>query len=320
MKHRTLVICCRWFDRLSATGSASALRRWLSIGVLFAQILFLPAWGVAESPLPEGAKALRDQSYVTNGQARQKLDLYLPAAPKGPVLVWIHGGGWCSQTKSQVEGLAMLGQGYTVASLEYRFSQDAPFPAQIEDCKAAIRWLRAHAKQYGYDPGRIGAWGASAGGHLTALLATTGTIREFDVGDNLDQSSAIQCGVDFFGPTDFPDWKAPSETPLIQRTGAESVIVKLLGGPIDEKIDVARRASPVTWASKLSAPLYILHGTKDPLVGLEQSQHLADKLKASGVEVTLDVIEGGAHGGPQFWADNRPQRLVEFFNRHLLPK
>jgi acetyl esterase/lipase len=151
------------------------------------------------------------------------------------------------------------------------------------------------------------------------LLATTGASREFDVGENLDQSSAIQCGVDFFGPADFPGWKAPSENAMVQRSGTDSVVVQLLGGPIDEKMDLARRASPVTWVTKDSAPLYIMHGTADPLVALEQSQRLADKFKAAGVEVTLDVVQGGGHGGKEFWTDVRPQRLVEFLNRHLLP-
>lgn len=104
---------------------------------------------------------------------------------------------------------------------------------------------------------------------------------------------------------------------MIQRTGSGSVLVQLLGGPVDEKQDLARRASPVTWVSKDSAPLYIMHGTDDPLVGLDQSERLADKLKAAGIEVTLDVVKGGGHGGKGFFADNRPQRVVEFLNRHL---
>jgi acetyl esterase/lipase len=214
----------------------------------------------------------------------------------------------------------MLALGYAVANIEYRFSQDAVFPAQIEDCKSAIRWLRAHAADYGYDPAHIGAWGASAGGHLVALLATTGTMREFDVGEHLDQSSAIQCGVDVFGPTDFPNWKAPSTNPMIQRSGPNSCLTQLLGGEMDRgKMDLARRASPITWVSKYTAPLFIMHGTKDPLVGLEQSQSFHDKLKASGVEVTLDIVEGAGHGGGEFFAGDRPKRLLNFLNGHLLP-
>src|SRR5215510_8583807 len=146
---------------------------------------------------PDGAKVIRDLSYVAGGVAggheRQKLDLYLPRAPKGSLVVWIHGGGWLSQTRADVDAAPFLTLGYAVASLDYRYSSDAVFPAQIEDCKATIRWLRAHAGAYGYDPHRIGAIGPSAGGHLTALLATTGGAHEFDVGAHLNQSSAIAC-------------------------------------------------------------------------------------------------------------------------------
>lgn len=273
----------------------------------------------AAPDLPAGARVLRDLSYVTNGHSRQKLDLYLPASPKGPLIVFIHGGGWFSGTKEQVEGVGLLALGYSIASLDYRFSSDAVFPAQIEDCKAAIRWLRAHAREYGYDPQRLGAWGASAGGHLTALLATTGHSREFNVGEHLDQSSAILCGIDLFGPADLPAYQPPSNNPMLQRSGSESIFVRLLGGPVEQMLELARKASPVTWVSKNSVPLLIMHGTADPLVPLEQSQRLADKLKAAGVAVTLDVVKDGGHGGPQFMAEDRPQRLMDFLNRYLKP-
>jgi acetyl esterase/lipase len=280
-----------------------------------------PVQLLAEEPkLPPGARALRDLPYVTNGHERQKLDLYLPATPKGPLLVVIHGGGWTQGSKDKPEGLPMLLQGYAVANINYRLSQHAIFPAQIEDCKSAIRWLRAHAAEYGYDPQRIGAWGGSAGGHLVALLAATSHVKDFDVGENLDQPSAIQCGVDVFGPADLVDWTPPSTLPMIQTTGPESVLVKLLGGTAKEKPDLAKRASPVTWVTKDCAPLYILHGTVDQLVGLDQSQKLEAKMKAAGVEVTLDVVEGAGHGGPKFGEGGRLLKLLDFLNGHLMPK
>lgn len=269
--------------------------------------------------LPADARQLLDLPYVANGHSSQKLDLYLPAKPGGPLLFWIHGGGWSGGSKSNPPGLAMLGKGYSVASVEYRFSQDAIFPAQIEDCKAAIRWLRAHAAEYGYDPKRIGVWGASAGGHLTALLAVTGQVRDFDVGENLDQSSAIQCALDWFGPADFPAYDPNLPEPMIKRENPDSVIAKLLGGRVSEKLELAKRASPVTWVTKDAAPMLIMQGTKDPLVPLDQSQRLADKLKAAGADVTLDVIEGAGHGGPQFTAPDKLTLIVDFFTRHLAP-
>lgn len=265
-----------------------------------------------------GTKTLRDLSYVKAGHARQKLDLYLPAQKQAPLLVYIHGGGWRGGSKAHVTGLdQIVAQGFAVASIGYRFSQDAIFPAQIEDCKSAIRWLRAHAADYGYDPARIAAFGESAGGHLTALLATTGSIRDFDKGEHLDQSSAIQCGIDWFGPTDFPGFRPPNGQPVPQDVGKDSVLGQLFGGPPLEKMELARRASPVTWVTKTTAPLYIMHGTLDSLVPLNQSTGLAGKMKEAGVAVTLDVIEGAGHGGPQFTAGDKPLKMFEFLNRHL---
>jgi acetyl esterase/lipase len=291
----------------------------LVLGLILLHPLALHAREADASP-SAGSKTLRDLSYVKEGHPRQKLDLYLPERNHEPLLVYIHGGGWREGSKAHVTGLEQIvAQGFAVASVEYRFSQDAVFPAQIEDCKSAIRWLRAHAADYGYDPARIAAFGESAGGHLTALLATTGTIRDFDKGENLEQSSAIQCGIDWFGPTDFPGFRPPNGQPNPRDTGKDSILGQLFGGPPLEKLDLARRASPVTWVTKSTAPLYIMHGTKDPLVPLDQSTELADKMKDAGVDVTLDVIEGAGHGGPQFTAGDKPLKMFEFLNRHLPP-
>ncbi|HYR59251.1 MAG TPA: alpha/beta hydrolase [Chthoniobacteraceae bacterium] len=284
--------------------------------VLLVAPCFAPAQQ-ARPELPADARKFMDVPYVAGGHPAQKLDLYLPAKPGGPLLVWIHGGGWRSGSKANPPGLAMVAQGYNVASLEYRFSQDAIFPAQIEDCKAAIRWLRAHATEYGYDPKRVGVWGASAGGHLTALLAVTGNVRDFDVGENLGQSSAIQCGLDWFGPADFPAYDPELPTPMVKRENPDSVLAQLFGGPISQHLELAKRGSPVTWVTKDAAPLLIMQGTKDPLVPLEQSQRLYDKLKAAGADATLDVIEGAGHGGPQFTAPEKLTLILDFFTRHL---
>jgi acetyl esterase/lipase len=281
-----------------------------------AALLVAPLSLRAES-LPPEVRKLANVTYVTDGHANQTLDLYLPAKPAGPLLVWIHGGGWRGGSKANPPGLAVLAKGVTVASVEYRFSQHAIFPAQIEDCKAAIRWLRAHASEYGYDPKRIGCWGASAGGHLTALLAVTGQVRDFDVGENLDQPSAIQCAVNWFGPADFPAYDPGLPTAMVQRENPNSVLAQLFGGRISEKLDLAKRASPVTWATKEAAPMLIMQGTKDPLVPLDQSQRLADRLKSVGADVTLDVIDGAGHGGPQFTTPEKLGLLLGFLEQHL---
>lgn len=284
-----------------------------------------PAFVAAEPPsaiherpkeLPEDAKVLFDLPYVENGHVQQKLDLYLPAQPKGPLLVWIHGGGWRGGSKDKPPGLALVKNGVAVASVEYRFSQHAIFPAQIEDCKAAIRWLRAHAKEYGYREDMVAGWGASAGGHLVALLAVTGKIRDFDVGANLEQSSAVQCGVDWFGPADFPAYDPNLPTAMVQRENPDSVIAQLFGGPVSQKLELAKRASPVTWATKEAAPLLIMQGTQDPLVPLDQSQRLEAKLKSVGADVTLDVIEGAGHGGAPFVTQEKLKMIMEFLTKH----
>ncbi len=297
---------------------------------LFTSLAFLcwpiaaPTLAQAEEPptatptkeIPDDTKVLLNIPYVEKGHDQQKLDLYVPAHPKGPVLVWIHGGGWRGGSKDKPPGLAMLKQGVVVASVEYRFSQHAIFPAQIEDCKAAIRWLRAHAKDYGYRDDLVAAWGASAGGHLVALLAVTGKTHDFDVGANLDQSSAIQCGIDWFGPADFPAYDPNLPTAMVQRENPDSVLAQLFGGPVSQKLELAKRASPITWVTKDAAPLLIMQGTQDPLVPPDQSQRFADKLKAVGADVTLEMIEGAGHGGPQFTTADRLKMMFTFLAKH----
>jgi len=273
----------------------------------------------AEPPvgLPPGAKVLNDISYVKDGHARQKLDLYLPEKPSGALLVYIHGGGWLEGDKAPLFAVGMMNLGYTMASINYRFSSDAVFPAQIQDCKAALRWLRAHAAEYGYDPKRVAVMGDSAGGHLVTLLAATGGTKEFDVGEYLDQPSNVVCGIDYYGPTDIVNYQPENDNPHIQRSGDQSILVRLLGGPVEERKELAEKASPTWWADKNCAPLYILHGTVDPLVPLKQSEVLADKLKSLNVEVTLDVIEGGGHGGPAFFEKVRVNNLILFLQNWL---
>src|SRR5208337_2774380 len=182
----------------------------------------------APPQLPPGVKVQRNIEYVENGHERNRLDLYLPEKAEGrlPLIVWIHGGGWRAGNKENPPGLGLVGHGYALASINYRYSQQAVFPAQIEDCKAAIRWLRANAKKYNLDTKHIGVWGASAGGHLVALLGTTGSVKELEgTGGNLDQSSQVQCVLDWFGPTDFAKmggWQGNPDSPM----------AKLVGGPV----------------------------------------------------------------------------------------
>ncbi len=179
----------------------------LRIGTLAILLVAVESASAQQQPkLPDGVKAMRNLEYVPGGHERQKLDLYLPEKADGPlpVIVWVHGGGWQKGSKDNSPGIFLAAKGFAVASVGYRLSQHALFPAQIEDCKAAIRWLRANAKKYNFDPDHVGAWGGSAGGHLVALLGTTGGMKELEGKDgNLDQSSKVQCVLDWYGPTDF---------------------------------------------------------------------------------------------------------------------
>ena len=157
--------------------------------------------------LPKGFRVEKDLQYVSGGDEAQRLDLYLPEQPGAkplPLVIWIHGGGWRGGNKTGCPALGMLAMGYAVASVEYRFSQKALFPAQIQDCQAALRWLRANSKKYNLDADHFGVWGSSAGGHLVALLGTSGGKHAFaPVGGNEEQSDRVQAVCDFFGPADF---------------------------------------------------------------------------------------------------------------------
>jgi acetyl esterase/lipase len=259
-------------------------------------------------------KILRDIPYVEGGHEQQRLDLYLPAKADGPrpLVVWIHGGGWEAGSKEGTPVQWLAGKGYVVASINYRLSRYGVFPIQLEDCKAAIRWLRANAAKYQIDPERVGAGGDSAGGHLVALLGTTANVKELEgkLG-NLDQSSRVQAVVDFFGPTDFVSWD-PKFHP-----GVYGSITRLLGGPPQENKEKARRASSVFYVNRDAAPFLIFHGDKDALVALSQSQELAKALKKAGVEVNLQVIKGSGHGGPAFLTPEVHTLIEEFFAKHL---
>jgi acetyl esterase/lipase len=188
-------------------------------------------------------------------------------------------------------------------------SQHATFPAQIEDCKAAIRWLRANAAKYHFDPDHIGVWGASAGGHLVALLGTTGGMKELEGKEGkLEESSRVQAVVDWFGPSDFRKIGVAPKT---------SPVVKLLGGQISETKEKAALASPLAHVARGEPPFLIMHGDKDATVPLAQSEMLADALKKAGVEVTLKVLKGAKHGGPEFSTPESRKLIEEFFDKHL---
>jgi acetyl esterase/lipase len=257
-------------------------------------------------------------AYVTNGHPRQKLDLYLPAnARKPPLIVMIHGGAFKSGSKDGQNPVPFLEQGYAVAALNYRLSGHAVFPAQIEDCKAAVRWLRAHAGEYGYDPNRFGAVGSSAGGHLVAMLGTTGSTAKFDVGEHLGVSSRMQAVVDNFGPTDFLQMDAHRVPNGQVHNTPDSPESELIGGNLQDNPEKVRNANPVTYVTKDCPPFLVIHGDSDPLVPHHQSELLAAALRAAGASVDFYTVKGGGHGG---FADPNVESLTrEFLAYHLKP-
>jgi len=260
-----------------------------------------------------GVEILRDLQYVAGGHERNRLDLYLPEKVEGrlPLVVWIHGGAWQAGSKDNCPAVFLTAKGYALASINYRLSQHAVFPAQIEDCKAAIRWLRANAAKYHLDPDHIGAWGSSAGGHLVAMLGTTANVKELEgKSGNLDQSSRVQCVVDWFGPTDMTTMGRQANKP-------DTPVARLIGGPLQENQMKARKASPLTYVSKDSAPFLIMHGDQDNTVPLNQSEVLAEALKKAGVEVMLVVVKGNGHGGPGFNCPQNRKLIEDFFAKHL---
>lgn len=277
-----------------------------------------------ETAVPDSIMALRDLDYAGTGNSRQALDLYLPKnveakGKKLPLLVFIHGGGWRAGAKesgwNRVRSFVASGK-YASASIGYRLSDEAVWPAQIHDCKAAIRWLRKHAEEYGYDADKIGVWGTSAGGHLVAMLGVSGGVDELEgtIGEHVDVSSEVSCVVNFFGPSELLTMNDhPSK---IDHLAADSPESKLVGAPIATVPEKAKHASPITWVSKDDVPSLIVHGTKDELVPYPQSVELEKRLEESGVKTILLTVEGGGHGGG--FGPSVSEAVETFLAHHLL--
>ena len=275
--------------------------------------------GSLPQQVPEGGKVYKDIEYAKPDGKPQLLDLFVPEKAGGPLplVIWVHGGCWSMGNKQwqPIPALSMTAHGYAVATINYRLSGEAKWPAQIHDCKAAVRFLRAHARDYHLDPERFGAWGSSAGGHLVAMLGTAGGVKELE-GDlgNPGVSSRVQAVCDWFGPSDFLTiGKFPSN---IKHDSADGPEGKLFGKPIHENEAMAKQASPTTYITKDDPPFLVMHGDKDMTVPYSQSEELAAALKKAGVWVKFITVPGGGHGmGP---AQTPP--VYEFFDEKLKGK
>jgi len=272
----------------------------------------------------DGIKIVSSLQYVANGDPAQVLDLYLPKKTDGkplPLIIWIHGGAWKGGDRFHGSAVPMATHGYAVAAIEYRFSQKALFPAQIQDCQAAVRWLRANAATYGIDPDHIGVWGSSAGGHLAALVGTAGGSKAFPaVGGNETVSDRVQAVCDFYGPADFTtvvDQAAKEPVKNIFRFNTpDDPYSALIGNPLGDN-DKSRAVSPVTYVSTDDPPFIIFHGSNDALVPFAQSVEFDAALRKAGVGSTLQRVPGAGHGGAEFRLPVVRKLILCFFDKHL---
>ncbi len=280
--------------------------------------------GNRERPLPPGITKHADVTYASVGGRDLRVDVYAPAQrpdPPIPAVVWVHGGGWRGGSKNGVgRSLPILASGYGLVSVEYRLSGEAIFPAAIADVKAAMRWVRANAGNYGFDPARLGAWGSSAGGHLVALLGTAHEVEEWDGlhEENAGVSSRPDAVCNWFGPTDF---LRMNDIPgRIDHDAADSPESKFIGGPIQDHPEKAQRANPIRYVTSDDPPMLHMHGELDGSVPYNQSELFHAALDTAGLDSTLYMVKGGDHGFRGMEGDTPESLLkmvVEFFDRTL---
>ena len=266
--------------------------------------------GIPEVVL-EGRQVENLQYAEVNGKPLL-LVLCLPEKPEGsPLVVWVHGGGWKSGSKQRCFLKWLANFGYTIASINYRLVDVAKWPAQLHDCKAAIRWLRANAKTYGYNPDCVIAAGSSAGGHLVALLGTTGDNDELEgtVGGNGEQSSRVQAVVDYYGATDFL-LRSKTQSWKVNKPG--SVVYNLLGGPANQLVQKAKQASAKFHVTPDDPPLLVFHGVKDTTVLMNQTDAIEEAYKKAGLPVTVFRLENSGHGGIEFYTGKNAEHLFAF--------
>jgi acetyl esterase/lipase len=272
------------------------------------------------TPLPahaQAARASKDVVYATVDGKDLALDLYMPAGVAKPaLLVWVHGGAWRSGTKANPP-MAFVENGIAMASLDFRQSTEARFPAAVHDIKAAIRFLRAKASEYGYRADRIAIAGSSSGGHLAALVGVSNGQKELEgsVGGHANQSSAVAAIIDYYGASNL-------STILTQSTpfglNMRRPALELLLGALPEAVPaLAQLASPVVHVDRGDPPLLIFHGDQDPQMPINQSHELQGAYEKMGCDVHFDVVHGAAHGGPLFFSPDRVARAMAFLRRTI---
>ncbi|MBX9949876.1 MAG: alpha/beta hydrolase, partial [Candidatus Obscuribacterales bacterium] len=268
-------------------------------------------------------RVIENISYVDNDtSAAHTLDLYFPPGEhkKVPLLVWIHGGAWKEGDKQPSPMMPLLVRGFAVAGINYRFAPEHKFPAQIYDCKAAIRWLRKHADEYGIDKDRIGVFGISAGGHLAALLGATNGVKELegDIGTS-GASSNVQAVVAWCGVGNLATLHAQAgKEDQLDYDSDNAPVSMFLGGTAKNKPEAAKAASPVTYLKPgLKVPCLIMHAVNDPVVPFAQSQELYDAWKKTGAPATLESVKSDQH---IFISVPTMMSVIDFFQKTLADK
>lgn len=300
------------------------MKSYASIFVLLATAL-ISTNCLAQTPAPPGVIAERDLVFASVGGKNLKLSLYRPDnnSTNVPIVVLIYGGAWMMRTLAMETPKAvwLARHGYVAAVIDYRLSSEALFPAQIYDCKAAVRWLRANAAKYGSDAAHIGAWGDSSGGHLASLLGTASDVAALE-GDegNTNESSQVQAVVDFFGPTDLLQMAAHAlPGSWIDHNSPTAPEALLIGGPVQKNPEKAERANPIKYVTHDAPPFFIAHGEQDLLVPCNQSELLFEALKKVGDNVTFYKIAGAGHEDPAFDSDMMRAAVQAFLDKYLKP-
>jgi acetyl esterase/lipase len=284
----------------------------LAIALSCSTISVLGRSGQASEP-----RVYRNIEYATIEGKSLRLDVYTPPNVATPgLVVWVHGGAWRSGTKANPP-MAFVQNGFALASVDFRQSGEARFPANVHDIKAAVRFARAHGRDYGYRTDRIAIAGSSSGGHLAALVGVTNGQRDLEgtVGGDLEESSSIAAIIDYYGASNLTTILAQS-TPFGLNM-RQPALELLLGASPDHARQLALLASPVTHVDRTDPPLLIFHGDQDPQMPINQSHELEGAYKNAGLDVYFDVVHGAAHGGDQFFAPERVARAVAFLRRTI---
>lgn len=302
---------------------AEACRR-CTFSPAFSSLIFSALLLLANAPKPSFT-LISDVQYCTGAGKPLLMDVFISehrSTLRMPAVLWIHGGGWERGDKNGNSGAQLLAaQGFVTASLFYRLSGDSPFPADIEDCKCAIRFLRANASRFGIDPERIGVAGASAGGHLAELVATTDRSAGLEGDGGWEGvSSKVQAAAAYYGVSDF----TVGATQFQHHTG--QVVIKLFRGTEKEKPELYRMASPIFYVSKDDPPLLLVHGEEDDLVPFDQSVRMAEAYRRASLPVEFIPVKHAGHDFRQIGdapispsLDQIHQETINFFKRYLMP-